>query len=295
MGGQRQGYPANIPDLKKDEEEPFSFRQAEEKDLPFIADLYRKSCRRHLLSCVRDADTWLYELKTRTPHSSYTWDMWMIESPEGESVGYLFTVPTIYGGKVYLRTVEVAEGISWFELAHPLLRQIRKIGESYVEKGWVEGDNKEFTGYSFDLGADHPLYHMIPNRLPLKFDPYAYYIRVPDLPGFLKLISPVLEERLAQSYMVGHTGELTLNFFRGGLRMDFEKGKIKEITPWQIKVGERPSAHFPDLTFLQLVFGYRDVQALEDAFPDLYYPKEGTKPLLKILFPRKPSRVLDLG
>ncbi|MEJ2759471.1 MAG: GNAT family N-acetyltransferase, partial [Anaerolineales bacterium] len=124
LGGQRQGYLANIPALKKDAKEPFVFRRAEEKDLPFIGDLYQKASRRHLLACVRDAQSWQYELKTRTRHSSYTWDMWLIETPEGESVGYLFTVPTLYSGKVYVRTVELVDGISWFELAHPLLRHI---------------------------------------------------------------------------------------------------------------------------------------------------------------------------
>lgn len=295
LGGQRLGYLPNIPELKEKEKEAYLFRPAEEKDLPFITDLYQKASRRSLLSCVRDADTWQYELKTRTRGSSHTWDIWIIETPEGEPVGYLFTVPTLYSGKVYVRAVEVAEGVSWFAVAHPLLRHLRKIAETLIEQGATEGKPKEITGYSFDLGEEHPLYHLIPNRLPLKFDPYAYYIRVPDLPGFLNLISPLLEERLAKSYMVGHTGELTLNFFKGGIRMDFERGKIKEIVPWQMPVGGEPSAHFPDLTFLQLLFGFRDTEALEDAFPDLYYPKEGTRYLLKTLFPHKPSKVYDLS
>ncbi|MFN2146283.1 MAG: GNAT family N-acetyltransferase, partial [Anaerolineales bacterium] len=84
-------------------------------------------------------------------------------------------------------------------------------------------------------------------------------------------------------------------FFRGGLRMVLEKGRFKEIESWQKEVGEESSANFPDLTFLQLVFGYRDVDELEHAFPDLYYPKEEAKPLLRAMFPRKPSRVLDFG
>ncbi len=67
---------------------------------------------------------------------------------------------------------------------------------------------------------------MIPNRMPKVNNPYAYYIRVPDLAGFLQMIIPVLEERLAGSYMCGHSGELKLNFYKSGILINFEKGKI---------------------------------------------------------------------
>ena len=50
--------------------------------------------------------------------------------------------------------------------------------------------------------------------LPQKRDPYAWYIRVADVADFLRTISPVLEDRLAESVMVGYSGELRLNFYR---------------------------------------------------------------------------------
>lgn len=77
--------------------------------------------------------------------------------------------------------------------------------------------------------------------------------------------------------------------------MVFEEGKIKSIQSWENPNNEEASALFPDLTFIQLMLGYRDVTQLEDAFPDLYYPKDGTKYLLGALFPSKPSKVMDLG
>ena len=104
-----------------------------------------------------------------------------------------------------------------------------------------------------------------------------------------------LEERLAESYMCGHTGELKLNFYTNGIQMAFEKGKIVSIEPWEQAHFEGASANLPGLTFTQLLLGYRDVDALEQAFPDIYYPKEGTKYLLGALFPRKPSWVMAFG
>ena len=39
-------------------------------------------------------------------------------------------------------------------------------------------------------------------------------MRVPDLPGFLRKVAPVLRKRLAGSPCQGHTGELKINFYR---------------------------------------------------------------------------------
>jgi hypothetical protein len=189
----------------------------------------------------------------------------------------------------------LAKGISWFDAAPSILRRIKELGQGYAKRDSTDEKPLEMTGFAWDLGEDHPIYHIVPHKAPLKLDPYAYYIRIPDLPGFLNLISPVLEDRLSKSYMVGHTGELKLNFFKSGIEMVFEKGKVKLIQPWEKPTEREASAHFPDLTFIQLLLGYRDVTQLEDAFPDLYYPKDGAKYLLGALFPRKPSKVMALG
>ncbi len=94
--------------------------------------------------------------------------------------------------------------------------------------------------------------------------------------------------------MAGYSGELKLNFFTDGILLNFEGGRLLDVQPWEKPDFESASANFPNLTFLQLVFGYRDVQQLEDSYADLYYRKEEAKILLKSLFPRKPSHVLEL-
>jgi hypothetical protein len=295
LGGRRMGEIQAIPKLKKNEEEVFNFRTATEMDIPFIADLYETGAQRSLLKSVRDDALWRYELNGRHPKGSLTLEMTIIETAEGNPIGYMFNVPVLWDGRVYVRGLELVKGRSWLEISSSVLRHIQRLGEKYVAEGSIETEIKELTGYCFDLGEDHPIYHIIPNKMPLKLDPYAYYIRVPDLPDFLGLIKPVLEERLAESYMAGHSGELKLNFFQTGINMVFEKGRIKILEPWDKPNNEDAWANFPDLTFLQLVFGHRDVQQLEDAYPDLYYTKDGSKYLLSALFPRKPSKVMDFG
>jgi hypothetical protein len=75
-------------------------------------------------------------------------------------------------------------------------------------------------------------------------------------------IAVVLEQRLAQSILIGHTGEEKLSFYRDGLRLIFEQGRLKAIEPWQPEQWAEDAA-FPDLTFLQLLMGYRSLEELQ--------------------------------
>jgi len=171
-----------------------------------------------------------------------------------------------------------------------VVRYLRTTGEDYAK----QPDSEAFETYAFWLGGDHPLYHAYPDLLPRKRTPYAYYIRVPDLPGFIMHIRPVLEERLAQSAVAGHSGELKLNFYREGWALVFEDGALQAVEPWQVGA-EDGDALFPGLTFLQLLFGYRSLGELDFAFPDCYPLTNTARALLPALFPKQTSHVWPLG
>jgi hypothetical protein len=295
LAGSRRGYLPNIPKLDEDQQEPYRFRPVQDEDIPFVTRLHNHSRQRQMVSCVRDEKVWRYEVLFRGHHLGAHYVMQIIETPAGKPAGYLLHRPELYENSLTISGFEMIEGVSWFEAAHAVLRQLEHTGKAYAQRDSSPDKPLEMKGFLFQLGEDHPVYHVIPNRLPLKYDPYSFYVRVPDLPGFIQLISPVLEKRLARSYMAGHSGELKLNFFTDGIVLTLEGGKLKNVERWNSPHYEDASANFPNLTFLQLLFGYRDVQELEDAYADLYYRKEEAKILLKSLFPRKPSHVLELS
>ena len=89
--------------------------------------------------------------------------------------------------------------------------------------------------------------------------------------------------------MVGHTGELKISFYRNGLRLAFEKGRLTQVDLWKPTDSEEGSAAFPNLTFLQLLFGYRSLEELDYAFADCWTKNDEARALLKILFPKQPS------
>ena len=111
--------------------------------------------------------------------------------------------------------------------------------------------------------------------------------------AFLRHIAPVLERRLANSAAAFYTGELTLDFFRSGLRMVFDRGHITHIEPWRAPAyrNNNADAICPALVFLQLLFGYRSLDELRYAFPDVRVGKSEAEVLLNALFPKRFSWV----
>jgi hypothetical protein len=102
-------------------------------------------------------------------------------------------------------------------------------------------------------------------------------------------VAEVLERRLAASVAAGHTGEIKVSFYGGGFRLDLERGRLSAVEHWSPTVEEEGNAAFPDLTFLQLLFGHRSLEELDRAFADCSPGKGDVRVLLGTLFPRRPS------
>jgi hypothetical protein len=154
----------------------------------------------------------------------------------------------------------------------------------------------QLRGISFVLCSTHPIYEALGQRIaPYAGASYAWYVRVPDLQAFLRHITPVLESRLAASAAAYYSGELKLDLYRGGLRMVFERGRLAQLEPWRAPLYKNNAdAQCPPLVFLQLLFGYRSLDELRAAFPDVL--AQGTAELLlKALFPKKFSWVMAVA
>jgi hypothetical protein len=149
---------------------------------------------------------------------------------------------------------------------------------------------------SFSLGVTHPVYDVLGSALTTRrVPPYAWYVRVPDVPRFLLHIAPALERRLLESPLARYSGELHITLYRGGLHLVFEDGTLKLAESWGGPAYSAiEDAGFPPLVFLQLLFGYRSLDDLRYAFPDVRV-KDEAELLLKTLFPMKPSWVVPLG
>ena len=290
LDGGRLGYRPHIPLLQGGETEPYRVRPATAADLPCIAPIVEHANTRYRVTCVRDAALWHYEAFGKSEQNTTRAVMCVIDAADGASVGFLAHPARLWGPTQVAWVYELKPGVSWVAVTPSVIRYLHTVGEAHARR-----DKGEFGAFGFWLGRAHPVYDAIPGRLPYTRPPYAWYLRVPDLPGFIRHIAPALERRLATSVIVGYTGEVKLSFYRRGLRLAFHQGCLRASEAWQPTPNERGTAAFPDLTFLQLLFGYRTLEELRYAFADCWVENDATQAVLEALFPRQDSDVWPIA
>lgn len=285
LGGSRIGYCPHVPKLKDEEKEKYTFRPATPEDIPFISGVYNNAVKRSMIACVRDDATWQYDIFGKSEKATAAW--MIIETPEAEPVGFCVHAKEMWAPNIQLWEYELAPGVSYLDVTPSVIRHLEATGLELAEKN----EKVEFAGYNFGLGGEHPAYDALPERMPRVGKPYTWYIRIPDLPDFLTHIGPVLEKRLAESPAVGYTGDLKLSFYRSGIKLSFEKGELKGVVDYIPKNTEDNDVLFPDLTFLQVLVGYKSFTELSDSLPDCGARSDHGRALAKFLFPVKPSSV----
>ncbi len=296
LDGGRAGYRPQVPALGAGETEPFVLRPAADSEASFLRAVDETGNRRWRVACVRDEATWGYEIAGKSPANVNRRGIEIIETPAGEPVGFLAHPAVAWHGSIHATGYELKPGTSWLAVTPSVVRWLWKTGQAFCARDRAG----ELEAFVFSLGSDHPVFDVFREHLPRVRPPYARYMRVPDLPGFVRHIAPALERRLAHSPVAGHSGELKVSLYRSGLRLAFEQGAFVAVEPWnpgwrgEPWVEARPEggdAAFPGLTFLQLLFGFRSLDELKYAFPDCWTGGDGPRALLEALFPKQASNV----
>jgi Acetyltransferase (GNAT) domain len=294
LGGSYSTYISLIPQAHEGSPEPFALRDATPEDLPLIQQLYDQRRASSVVSTPIDEAWWRYQLATwRTSTTGDNWHIQIITDAGGAAQGYLITLTMRWGKYLPVIDMAFARGVNVQAILLPLLRALAAQGARMPARG---PDAEPLSRIMFMLGRSHPLYNVLGKDLANAIEaPYAWYVRVVHLPNFLKHIASALEQRLAHSLVAGYSGELTLDFYRGGLRMVFDGGKLTTVEDWQRPIwNARSDASFPPLVFLQVLFGYRSLDELRAAFPDVLV-NDNVEVLMQALFPSRPSWVLPLG
>lgn len=296
IGGGMMASCAQIPKLKPGEEEPYRVRPALEADIAWMDQLYRRSCQRYVLSCEWDESLWRYELLVKDRDNVNRSELRIIESQDGQAVGFLAYWSRNLGDRIAASRYELLPGVSYGAVTPGVLRYLCATGQANAQTEAAGGEIKPCNLVVLLLGQDHPAYQAMPSVLSQKRRSYAWYMRVPDLPAFLQHISPVLEARLAASSFAGHSGELKITFYRSGLLLGFEQGRLVKAEHWKPQpLGHSGDAGFPNLTFLHLLFGHRSPDELRHLYVDCWWEHDSAYGLLNALFPRKPSLIWPIA
>ncbi|HEV7128997.1 MAG TPA: GNAT family N-acetyltransferase [Ktedonobacterales bacterium] len=281
----------DIPSLKADTTEPFRLRPATLEDVPLLQRLYAREQHSAPVTTLPSGDYWRWILDGMDARSGEGWDTQVLDDADGRATGYVLRARLRWHPNVNVWGLAVLPEVSLVEALPSLLRALRDQAPTMPTR---KPDLPPATNLGLILGSSHPVYDAlgaVPSRAIAP--PYAWYIRVPELPRFMRHIAPVLERRLADSVAARYNGDLKLNFYRGGLRLLFEAGRLTLAEDWRRSTWETASAGFPPGIFLQLLFGHRGLDELRHIFPDVSVEGD-VAPVLRALFPAQRSFVRPL-
>ena len=290
-----------IPEQPAAESEAYSLRLATLDDIPQLLRLY------DLPSAA--SFVWHEATEVFWRHHITSWDepvvrelgptgtalygrLHMILDPGGKVVGYTSLAAKRWGSDLVVFALQLDTGVNWQAAAPGLLRTLSAYGQQVPTVG---ESAKSFSGLFFNLGRSHPLFDVLRDSVPM---PRGTALRLvfarADMPAFLRHIAPVLESRLAGSILPGYTGDVKVDFYGDGLRLQFVEGKLVVAEPWQAPLyGNDASAGFPPFVFLQLLFGYRSLDELSAFLFDAWASPEAAV-LLNAMFPKQTSIVQPL-
>jgi GNAT superfamily N-acetyltransferase len=291
LGGGRGVSFGAIPSLKQGFTEPFRLRDADLTDLPQAVALYDRERAPALVSTPIEERYWAWVLNEADPRAASWWRTQMIVDGDGRAIGCVLTGHMRWAGAIRVQGLAVEQGVSLIAVLPSVLRALRV---QAADLPAVRPDAPPADRISFALGREHPVYDIVDATMAaVTVRPYAWYVRVPDLPALIRHLAPALERRLATSAASGHSGELKLDFYRGGLSLALEQGRLVSAEEWRMPEWGKADAGFPPGVFLQLLFGHRSLDELRDAFPDAWAEDEPAA-VLKALFPARPSFAREL-
>jgi hypothetical protein len=324
LGGRRKVPVAAIPPLKEGESEAYHLREARAEDAGHMLALYNQRRSTSLVWSEMTEDLWRYYagawelpvVQAQAPEEcGLERRQYMIVDGAGEVCGLIGLPTTRRRRTMHVGGWLMAPDVNWYAAAPSVLRGlvalaaevplVRQPGEEPPPAATAAAgsatagvDKPESAAIgplaelSLDLGRSHPAYDVLGESIAAYYEPpYAWYIRVADVAGFVRHIAPVLEERLARSPLAGFTGEYKIDLYRDGLRLEFAGGKLAAAEPWrEVMYGYEGKAALPPLVFLQLLFGHRSLGELKAIYPDVYSEPDAP-PLLEVLFPKQGSWV----
>jgi hypothetical protein len=298
-------FPA-IPALQPGMVEPYRLREATLEDVPLLCRVWARHRATAAVWTEIEPTYWRWVMAGMHPDALERWRVYVIAaaagaaadsqaeqvedgSADGRPVGALILFPGRWGVAVNVTAPMVDAGVPLVQVLPAVLRGVQALAETTrpvrpetPPAGAITfWGGQTLRGALGDLACVEPAY------------PEAWYLRVADLPRFFGHVTPVLERRLAQSAHAGYTGELTLDFYRAGLRLVFENGRLTVVEDWRRPVWGEAKAGFPPLVFLQVLFGYRSLHELRRIYPDVWAAGDAA-PLLDALFPKCPTLLMPL-
>lgn len=245
-------------------------RRATVADIPSLMELYAHTVAPLSLYTQRDAAAWTYLLQAAG------YPTYLVEPTAGAGAAAGYVCGWLRDEHDSISLVE--SGVRSTAAALSVLRLCKPLATT-VRLGWPEQGALVQAGRS--LGGR-----------PRSGD--QWLIRIPDLPRLLHKLAPVWAQRLAAAGWSGLTDELTINLYRQAYRLRFVAGHLAAVDSLgfvDASMGARGGdLCLPPDAFTRLLLGYRTLDELRDAWPDMIV-QPAARPLIDVLFPKVASYV----
>jgi len=268
-----------------------TLRPATLEDLAFLARVDAHGLREGL-GCLRDEAAWRYEL-THRPGALSERHVLVIERrgpSASEPIGFVVHGPRLRLGSPSISAFALAPGESWLTPTAAVLAHL----DAWAR---VHPDGPG-SGVRLYLTEGHPARRSAATGLTeWRVGGYGYYVRMTDPARVLTAVRSVLEDRLARSPAVGHTGELLIDHYTGQLRLRFDGGRLVVVETDGPRVEGSPPADLslPSEELVHLILGNRTVGELEATVADCLLGTDTGALLGDVLFPRLPLSPWTMG
>ena len=246
----------------------YSLKPASLADIPALAEIYDRVSGQLQLHATRSQAHWQYLLeKARFP-------IRVVEDRRtGKVAGYI----ACHNNANRSRIAVIESGILNQEVGIAILQALKKETGGEIQVSWPQ--NNPLTRLVRDFGS-----------VTQPGGQWLFHITNPA--GFFTKITPVLEKRLAASDCENLTKNIIINLFRQAYRLCFVSGKISSVDSLGF-VDASMGADGGDLcippeALVRLVLGYRDIENLRDAWPDIVLKAECRR-VIEVLFPKMDS------
>jgi GNAT superfamily N-acetyltransferase len=274
-----------IPKLPDGEAPRYTLRPAAKADIPALAAWDEYTARHFSLYAVRSERAWRFDLVERSEGTPFSMKVWVIVNNRSEDVGYVAAYMDETRPSLTCLSYVVGEKSSYLDTFEDVLRALRDNSEAHYKEKTEPQPPPSRIYFSSDLSLALDLLIRSTSSGKVQESLYAWYLRVPDIAGFIRQIAPVLERRLNGSAAHRYNGDLNINFYDlTGLTITFEEGRITSATASRMEENNA-DIRFPYHLFLNVLFGHRTPDEIRHIMPEVYYNRKAAV-LMDAMFPR---------
>lgn len=253
--------PWQIPDSLPGGFADIRLSPATPKDISILVSLYKQANNSLDFSIHRDPAYWQYLMVARHP-------ILMVEdNNSGKNLGYVILKQRPEEVIIY------ENSLSSHWVAGALLKQLKLFSNQPIIIRWPE--ESLLVKFARSLGSQ------------TRYDS-QWLVRIPEIPGFIQKMKPLLESRLSEAQCQDLTTTIIINLYQEAYEIQIVDGKLKTIK----SIGFRDYSMgtdggdlcLPGDAFVRLITGFKSLDQLREAWPDVFI-KPQARFLLKILFP----------